>query len=121
MVTRFLIVLGIAALTASAPSAAAKNPKGCSRSGARPANPHGSVLVQTPAPSTTAAKSPPAMVFGKSQQATGVAITVPDISAENTGRATSLPRPTTAAPTKRKKAKRTASLTVPAMASYSSC
>ena len=122
MITRILIILGIAALAAPAPSVAAKNPKGCSRSGARPANPQGSVLVQTTTISTAAAKSAPAMVFGKSQGATGTATVVPDISAENAPKvSTSQPRPTAPATPKRRKPKRTASLSVAVMPAYSSC
>jgi len=122
MFTRFLVVLSIAAITASAPSLAAKNPKGCSRSGARPANPQGSVLVQTPANSATAARSVAPMVFGKSQRAAGTATIVPDITADTAPKAsTPQPRPTTAAPAKRKKSKRFLFFSAAALPSSSSC
>lgn len=120
MITRFFVVLGIAAMMASAPSSAAKNPKGCSRSGARPANPRGSVLVQTPTNSPAAATG--VRVFGNRQATTGTATIVPDITAESGPKARrSQPRPTTATPAKRKKGKRTAFLSSTANPSYSSC
>lgn len=121
MFTRFFVVLSIAAITASAPSVAAKNPKGCSRSGARPANPQGSVLIQTPTSSAAATISAP-MVFGKSQRATGNRTIVPDINAAATPKvSTPQPRPTAAAPAKRKKSKRFLFFSAAALPSSSSC
>ena len=122
MITKFFVVLGIAATMASAPSSAAKNPKGCSRSGARPANPRGSVLVQTPTSAVAASSGVPAMVFGKTQSTSGTAAVVPDISAQTDARAITPRARSTAAPAaKRKKGKRTAFLSPTAKPSYSSC
>lgn len=120
MRTRFFVALGIAAMMASAPSSAAKNPKGCSRSGARAANPHGSVLVQTSTSSSVATRD--VRVFGNAQAITGRATIVPDITAESGPKAsTSQLRPTAPAPAKRRKGKRTAFLSPTANPSYSSC
>lgn len=62
------------AFAASVPTSsdAAKNPKGCKRTNVRPANPQGSVLIQSgrgaaaisAVPLTSVQSSPPVMVFG---------------------------------------------------------
>ena len=122
MFTRFFVVLSIAAIAAPAPSVAAKNPKGCSRSGARPANPQGSVLVQTPASSAIAGRSAAPIVFGRSQRASEARTIVPDINAAATPKLpTAQPRPSAVAPAKRKKSKRFLFFGADALPCSSSC
>ena len=82
-------LLAAVAIVASAPSSLeAKNPKGCTRTNVRPANPHGSVLMQ-PVTRSAAEGTPgrvPSMVFGSPQQAAGVraarGTVVPSITSE---------------------------------------
>lgn len=121
MLTRFFVVLSIAAIAASAPAVAAKNPKGCSRSGARAANPQGSVLVQSPTSSAAAAMRAP-VVFGNPQRGTGSRTIVPDINAAATPKLpTAQPRPSAVAPAKRKKSKRFLFFGAAALPPSSSC
>jgi hypothetical protein len=86
---RICTLLGAVAIVASAPSSLeAKNPKGCTRTNVRPANPHGSVLMQPVARSAAVGRPGrvPSMVFGSPQRAVGVRATrgtvVPSITSE---------------------------------------